>query len=152
MTPEFLDQHYDLSRIKNNAKYNGSKLRITDVKRKDGEMMSRKEMVKMCNGFLAELQNKYKDGDGLISVSIKYPDRWYSADVSQLHTPINYFHMDQYEEMENDPEHYEQIRFSFIPFKKSREGGKDEHNDCLINCIRKFCPRKIIDHGKLKLT
>ena len=111
MTPEFLDQHYDLSRIKNNAKYNGSKLRITDVKRKDGEMMSRKEMVKMCNGFLAELQNKYKDGDGLISVSIKYPDRWYSADVSQLHTPINYFHMDQYEEMENDPEQYEQFDF-----------------------------------------
>ena len=60
MTPEFLDQHYDLSRIKNNAIYNGLKMRITDVNRKDGEMMSRKEMIKMCNGFLTELQNKYK--------------------------------------------------------------------------------------------
>ena len=150
MTHEFLDQHYDLSRIKINAIYNGVKMRITDVNRKDGEMMSRKEMIKMCNGFLAELQSKYKDGDGYVSVTIKYPDRWYSGDVSQLHSPINYFHMDQYEEMENDPEYYEKIRFSFIPFKKSREGGKDEHNDCLINCIRKYCPRKIIDHGKLK--
>jgi hypothetical protein len=38
--------------------------------------------------------------------------------------------MSQYEEMDDDPEYYEQIRFSFIPFKKSEEGGKDEHNDC----------------------
>ena len=58
--------------------------------------------------------------------------------------------MSQYEEMDDDPEYYEKIRFSFIPFKKSNEGGTDEHNDCLINCIRKFCPKKIIDHGKLK--
>ena len=58
--------------------------------------------------------------------------------------------MDQYEEMENDSEYYEKIRFWFIPFKKSEEGGKDEHNDCLINYIRKYCPKKIIDHGKLK--
>ena len=58
--------------------------------------------------------------------------------------------MSQYEEMDEDPEYYEKIRFSFIPFKKSNEGGNDEHNDCLINCIRKFCPKKIIDHGKLK--
>jgi len=58
MTPEFLDQHYDLSRIKNNAIYNGVKMRITDVNRKDGEMMSRKEMIKMCYGFLAKASTK----------------------------------------------------------------------------------------------
>ena len=150
MTLEKLAQKYDMTRIKNNASYNGAKLRITDIKRKDGEMISRKEMTKMCDGFLSELQNKYKDVDGIVSVSIKYPNRWYSADVSKLNSPINYFSLDQYEEMGEDPEYYEQIRFSFIPFKKSKEGGKDEHNDCLINCIRKYCPKKIIDHGKLK--
>ena len=150
MNPELLVQNYDMTKIKNNASYNGAKLRITDIKRKDGEMMSRKEMTKMCNGFLSELRTKYPDVDGYVSVSIKYPDRWYSGDVSDFKSPINYFHMDQYEEMENDPEYYEQIRFSFIPFKKTEEGGKDEHNDCLINCIRKYCPKKIIDHGKLK--
>ncbi len=150
MNPELLVQNYDMTKIKNNASYNGAKLRITDIKRKDGEMMSRKEMTKMCNGFLSELRTKYPDVDGYVSVSIKYPDRWYSGDVSDFNSPINYFHMDQYEEMENDPEYYEQIRFSFIPFKKTDEGGKDEHNDCLINCIRKYCPKKIIDHGKLK--
>jgi len=150
MNPEYLAQHYDLKRVKTNVSYNGTKLRITDIKRKDGEMMSRKQMIKMCDGFLAELREKYPAVDGLVSVSIKYPDRWYSADVSDFKSAINYFHMSQYEEMENDPEYYEQIRFSFIPFKKTQEGGKDEHNDCLIICIRKFCPKKIIDHGKLK--
>ena len=130
MNPELLAQKYDMTRIKNNATYNGAKMRITEIKRKDGEMISRREMIKMCNGFLAELQNKYKDSDGLVSVTIKYPNRSYSADVSKLHSPINYFHMSQYEEMDDDPEYYEQIRFSFIPFKKSQEGGKDEHNDC----------------------
>ena len=150
MNPEYLAQHYDLKRVKTNVSYNGTKLRITDIKRKDGEMMSRKQMIKMCDGFLAELREKYPTVDGLVSVSIKYPDRWYSADVSDFKSAINYFHMSQYEEMDNDPEYYEQIRFSFIPFKKTQEGGKDEHNDCLIICIRKFCPKKIIDHGKLK--
>ena len=150
MTLEKLAQKYDMTRIKNNASYNGAKLRITDIKRTDGEMISRKEMTNMCDGFLSELRNKYKDVDGIVSVSIKYPNRWYSADVSKLHSPINYFSLDQYEEMGEDPDYYEQIRFSFIQFKKSKEGGKDEHNDCLINCIRKYCPKKIIDHGKLK--
>jgi len=150
MDSKFVAENYDMKRIKNNATYNGAKLRITDVKRTDGEMLSRKEITNMCDGFLAELRNKYSDVDGYVSVSLKYPNRWYSADVSKLNAPINYFHMDQYETMGEDPEYYEQIRFSFIPFKKSKEGGKDEHNDCLINCIRKYCPKKIIDHGKLK--
>jgi hypothetical protein len=120
MTPEKLAQKYEITKIKNNATYNGTKLRITDIKRKDDEMMSRKEMTKMCNGFLSELRTKYPDVDGYVSVSIKYPDRWYSGDVSKINSPINYFHMSQYEEMDNDPENYEQIRFSFIPFRRSQ--------------------------------
>ena len=150
MTLEKLAQNYDLARIKINASYNGEKLRITDIKRKDGEMMTRKEMKTMCDGFLSEIRAKYHDVDGYVSVSIRYPDRWYSGDVSKINGPINYFHKSQYEEMDDDPENYEQIRFLFIPFRRSQEGGKDEHNDCLINCIRKYCPNKIIDHGKLK--
>ncbi len=57
MNPEILAQKYELKKIKNNATYNGEKLRITDIKRKDGEMMSRKEMIKMCNGFLSEISS-----------------------------------------------------------------------------------------------
>ena len=150
MNPEYFSQNYEFSNIKNNATYNGERLRIREIKRQDGEFMSRKQMIKMCNGFLADLREKYPGVDGLISVSIKYSDRWYSGDVSKFNQEINFFHMSQYEEMDDDPEYYEKIRFSFIPFKKSNEGGTDEHNDCLINCIRKFCPKKIIDHGKLK--
>ena len=64
MNPEHLVQNYDMTKIKNNASYNGAKLRITDIKRKDGELMSRKEMIKICNGFLSELRTKYPDVDG----------------------------------------------------------------------------------------
>ena len=56
MNPEILAQKYDMTRIKNNSSYNGTKIRITDIKRKDGEMMSRKEMIKMCDGFLSEIR------------------------------------------------------------------------------------------------
>ena len=52
MTLEQLAEKYDLSRIKTNASVNGVKLRITDIKRTDGEMLSRKEMITMCDGFL----------------------------------------------------------------------------------------------------
>jgi hypothetical protein len=58
MNPEHLVQNYDMTKIKNNASYNGTKMRITDIKRKDGEMMTRKEMIKMCDGFLSELREK----------------------------------------------------------------------------------------------
>jgi hypothetical protein len=64
MTPEKLAQKYDMTKIKNNATYNGAKLRITDIKRKDGEMMSRKEMKKMCDGFLLKFEQKYHDVTG----------------------------------------------------------------------------------------
>jgi hypothetical protein len=90
MNPDYFSQHYDFSTIKNNVTYNGERLRIRDIKRIDGEPMSRKQMIKMCNGFLSELREKYPGIDGLISVSIKYPDRWYSGDVSSFHQEINY--------------------------------------------------------------
>ena len=113
MNPDYFLQNYEFSNIKNNATYNGERLRIREIKRQDGEAMSRKQMIKMCNGFLADLREKYPGIDGLISVSIKYSDRWYSGDVSKFNQDINFFHMSQYEEMDDDPEYYEKIRFSF---------------------------------------
>jgi len=53
MDSKFVAENYDMKRIKNNATYNGAKLRITDVKRTDGEMLSRKEITNICDGFLA---------------------------------------------------------------------------------------------------
>ena len=84
MNPVYMEQNFDFKRIKTNYTYNGAKLKITDIKRKDGEMMTRKHMIKMCNTFKAELKAKYPNVDGLISVSIKYTQRWYSGDVSSF--------------------------------------------------------------------
>ena len=71
MNPDYFSQNYEFSTIKDNATYNGERLRIREIKRQDGEPMSRKQMIKMCNGFLADLREKYPGVDGLISVSIK---------------------------------------------------------------------------------
>ena len=138
--------------IANNTTYNGTKLRINEITRKDGEMMSRKLMKKLCNQFLADLKEKYTQADGLVSVTIKYGNRWYSGDVSSFNEPINYFSLDDYEEMDEDPGYYEAIRFQFIPFMKSNKGGKDEHNDCFINCLYGFfkATKKFIDPADLK--
>ena len=81
---ETLTQKYDFRKIKNGYTYNGAKLQITEIKRQDGEHMSRKAMIKLCDSFLAELREKYKDVDGLVSVSIKYTQRWYSGNVSSF--------------------------------------------------------------------
>ena len=152
MNPEYIEQNFNFKKIKNKYSYNGEKLRIHEITRKDGEMMTRKQMIKLCNTFLTELRKKYPDRDDLISVSIKFPQRWYSGDVSFFNKGINYFTPSDSNLDFEDPEEYEAIRFQFIPFKKTVEGGKDEHNDCLINCLIKFFrnTKKFIDPKELK--
>ena len=149
---ETLTQKYDFSKIKNGYSYNGAKLQITEIKRQDGEPMTRKAMIKLCDSFLAELREKYTHAEGLVSVSIKYPQRWYSGDVSSFNKQINYFTPSDSDLDFEDPEEYEAIRFQFIPFKKIKEGGKDENNDCLIHCLFKFflATKKFIDPAGLK--
>ena len=147
-----LTDKYDFRKIKTGYSYNGAKLRITEITRKDGEHMTRKAMIKMCNTFLAELRQTYPDADGLVSVTIKYPQRYYSGDVSSFKDPINFFTpSDSLLDFE-DPESYECIRFQFIPFRRIAEGGKDINNDCLISCLRKFFKAndKFIDAADLK--
>ena len=147
-----LTDKYDFKKIKNGYSYNGAKLLITEIRRKDGEHMTRKAMIKMCNTFLAELRQTYPNADGLVSVSIKYPQRWYSGDVSSFRDPINFFTpSDSLLDFE-DPEDYEAIRFQFIPFQRIQEGGKDPNNDCLISCLRKYFKAndKFIDAADLK--
>jgi len=56
MNPEYMENTFDFKRIKTNYTYNGAKLKITDIERKDGGSMSRKDMIKMCNTFLSELR------------------------------------------------------------------------------------------------
>jgi hypothetical protein len=40
-----LTNKYDFKKIKNGYSYNGAKLRITEIRRKDGEHMTRKAKV-----------------------------------------------------------------------------------------------------------
>lgn len=153
MDYEKLQETYDFNKIKTNYTYNSAKLRITEIKRSDGEHMSRKEMIKMSNTFLAELKAHYPNADGLVSVSIKYPQRWYSGDVSSFNKPINYFTPSDSDLDFDDPEQYECIRFQFIPFTKTKEGGTDyENNDCLAFCLMKYfkATKKFIVPADLK--
>jgi len=78
MDSEYMENTFNFKRIKTGYTYNGAKLKITDISRKDEGMMTRKQMIKMCDTFLGELREKYPDVDGLISVTIKYPQRYYS--------------------------------------------------------------------------
>ena len=57
---ETLSQKYDFNKIKNGYSYNGAKLQITEIKRKDGDPMTRKAMIKLCDSFLAELRQNIK--------------------------------------------------------------------------------------------
>jgi len=152
MNPEYIENTFSIKTIKNNTTCNGTKLRIREITRKDDNMMSRKQMKKLCNQFRVDLREKYPDAEGLISVSIKYENRWFSGDVSSFHEPINYFSMNEYDEMGEDPDYYDTIRFQFIPYEKKREGGKDEHNDCFINCLYKYfkATKKFINPALLK--
>jgi hypothetical protein len=43
---ETLVNKYDFRKIKNGYTYNGAKLQITEIKRKDGDPMTRKAMIK----------------------------------------------------------------------------------------------------------
>ena len=70
-------------------------------------------MIKMCDSFLAELRAHYPESDGLVSVSIKYPQRYYSGDVSSFNKPINYFTPSDSDLDFDDPESYELIRLQF---------------------------------------
>ena len=119
-----LGDKFKFRTIANNTTYNGTKLRIREITRKDDEMMSRKQMKKMCNQFLSDVKEKYPAAEGLVSVTIKYDNRWYSGDVSNFHEQINYFSLDDYEEFETDPGYYEAIRFQFIPYTKVNAGGR----------------------------
>ena len=132
------NSNFKISKIVNRASYEGNPLQIYEVEHKDGSMISRKDMIALCNDkFLTAFRSKYVDG--LISVTIEHPNRYYSADTSYLHDNINFFSSEDYEEFDSDPNEYQSFRISFMPMNHLHNaGGADPNNDCLINCIKKF--------------
>ena len=143
---------YKVNNVKNKVKYNNDKeeLKILNISRKDGKKITRDEMIKLSNKLQESYQKRYSRG--IISVSIKYPERYYSADVSTLNETINYFTMNDYNEMDQDPEEYKSFRFNFFPISQKPYGGSDQNNDCLINCIKKIIQtnKNKIDAEELK--
>lgn len=125
---------YSIKNLKNKTTYQGRPMTILDFRRRNGKKISRDALRDICDQLLRDLRDKHEYG--IISVSIKYPERWYSGEVSQLNEEINYFSANDYDSFDADPEEYEAFRFHFIPLPKP-VGGKDKNNDCLINCIKK---------------
>jgi len=91
-------------------------------------------MITFCDEILKSYRKKY--ADGIIEISIKYPNRWYSADATYLKDDINYFTLNEYDEFDDDPEEYAEFRMYFIPIVKKSQGRTDINNDCLITCIK----------------
>ena len=134
----------DLSNLKvvkiaNKTIVDGKSLQILEFTHIDGTMISRKELKAICNLRQKSMQAKY--GGGIISVSIEYEPRWFSADTSRLDEPINYFSLNDYEEYEDDPEQYASFRFMFVEQPAPAEGGADSQNDCLIKALKKSLGR-----------
>jgi hypothetical protein len=136
-----------MTKIKNNIKLKGESLQAFRIRRNNDKLIKRADMKKFCEKVQKDLQQKY--GDGFISVSIKYPSHYYTSGITSIKDGhIKYFSMDDYNNFDVDPEEYESFIINFIPKKqKSTKGGKDEHNDCLFNCIK-----KIIQTGKDKIN
>ena len=126
-------------KISNKTFLNGKALEILEFTHKDGTKISRKELKAICK--LRQKSMQAKHGDGIISVSIEYEQRWFSADTSRLGEDINYFSLNDYEEYESDPEEYISFRFMFIEQAAPAEGGADPQNDCLIKALQKSLGR-----------
>ena len=143
-------KHYNIGIVPNKTSYDGNLSQIKEVTRNDGKKINRDEMIEISSLFKKSLTKLYKHG--IVSVSIKYPDRYYSANVSSLHDDINFFTSDDYDVFSEDPLEYKSFRFNFIPITKKATGGNDEMNDCLVNCIKKVIQthKDKIDAGELK--
>ena len=134
--------NFNFSNIENKTFYDGANMIITEIERSNGELITRDNMKELCNNFKDHYLDQY--GDGLVSISIEYPNRWYSSNqISHLGDDISYFHADQYEEFDDDPEEYSKFRFVFLPIgPRLAAGGKDPNNDCLITCLKRFINSK----------
>ena len=91
-------QNLKVEKIENKTVLNGKPLQILEFTHKDKTMITRKELKAICEKYHEKLKSKYNDG--LISVSIEYPSRWFSADTSRLNEDINYMNLSDYEEFE----------------------------------------------------
>ena len=65
---------------------------------------------------------------------------------------VNLFNIEDYNSDEHDPMRCTKFRIYYIPQTRSTSGGRDEHNDCLINCIKNVIQskKKEIEAAELK--
>jgi hypothetical protein len=107
-------------------------------------------MMNFCDKLRDDMRKEH--GDGLLSVTIEYADRYYTGQVRKLEDSIQYFSKDDYDGMDTDPEEYHSFIVNFIPITNKPKGGNDNLNDCLINCIKKALPtqKDKIDADEIK--
>ncbi len=122
------------TQIDNKITYKGKKLEIYRIARKDSKKISRHEMIEICSKVQRDMRKQHSNG--YISITIQYPDKYYTKGISNLNSDLKYFSKNDYDGLDNDPEEYTSFIVNFIPISSKPKGGKDEHNDCLINCIK----------------
>lgn len=135
---------FEMKKIDNKITYQKNKLEIYQIKKKNDKPVKRGDLIKFCEKVKNDIKKKHSNG--LISITIQYPDHYYTGSIGKLNDEIHYFTSNDYAGMHEDPEEYESFYINFIPLPKNK-GGKDENNDCLINCIK-----KVIQSQKDKIT
>ncbi len=130
---------FKLTKLNNKFTYNNKNLQSIMITRKDNEPIQRGTLKAFCENMKKQFLKKYKNG--LMSITIQYPDKFYSGKVSKLNESLNFFSMDDYDNFDNDPEEYFSFIVDFIPTTDAK-GGRDNNNDCLIKCIRKVIQTK----------
>ena len=135
---------YKVERIANKAYLSGQKLRLLEVSRTDGGMITRAKLIRLTKKIRDDYRKTF--ANGLVMVSIRYTNRWYSGSKTSLNEDPEIFSMNRYDEFDEDPEEYSMFRFYFFPSGTSAAAGGagDPNNDCLIKCIQSF----VQSHGK----
>jgi hypothetical protein len=145
-------QSFNLKRVENKAYLSGQKLRMIEVTRKNGGMITRADVIRLSKKIRDDYRKTFSDG--VVIVSIRYPNRWYSGSKSTLKDDPEIFSMNGYDEFDEDPEEYTMFRFHFFPSGAAAAAGGagDPNNDCLITCIQSLVQshRRELDAAELK--
>jgi intein-encoded DNA endonuclease-like protein len=106
-------QDLNVKQLQNRLRSGGQNVIAFEISRRNTHRLKREEVDQIAEKFRRDFLKK---GDhGVLSVSLKYPQRWYSSHATDLHHEVNLFNLEDYNTHERDPGRYDKFRIYFIP-------------------------------------